>query len=433
MRCMKAIIAEHQEEKLHNDNLQCEGYQLCTGSSSPVYSLSDEDRTQMSQELGVETSDLNRGEDKTNIEYCYNNYLNGTEFHQDIDICDIVSSDNENDKNSFEAPIDNRKNMRPTSVEISKTLSSLSLKDVDQDERISIDIDCSQSILKNFNVLDNLDHNSISNEEFSNRRKICHALGTIELPSNVAVVTNSGPIINSGNNEHRTEAAEEVNKNLNTTKQSMLINSNLNDFYNYVKPGGNFKTTSVQNDLNGEISTNALQEGVLITIPVPINKKIESQSINVTKPGNPFVENSYITKSGSNVNTKLQDNITNNNSVVTLKKKRKPRIMKETEINEGKGNIVRQSLINENDGTENKIRKQTKRRTNSKKNNKAAEKDSSLPIYNKNVENDLSWLEGIRFVREIGEDEYDSKFSNLNEHFWDNYYLPPNFDDADFL
>ncbi|CAB3239230.1 unnamed protein product [Arctia plantaginis] len=441
MRCMKAIIAERQEGRLDDDNTECEGYHLCNGSASPVYSLPDADRTQMTQQLQVQASvNFVREEDVTNMEDCCNNHLNETDFHQDTQIYDLVSSDNEIDKNSFTVPSASTKNMRTINVEIHKALSNLSLKDVDQDKSMSTDIESSQSILKGFHELDNLDPNCTLNLESRNGKNICDDLKiteardqqtesqdlVTELPPSLVTIHPPSPII-----------TEEVNKNLNITKQPMRTNSNVNNSFNYVRPGDDFNVISVQNfahnGLSAKISTKALKDDVFKSIPVIFNKKIESKNINVTE-AHPFEGNHDITNLGSNLKTKLQENITNTNPVITLKKKRNPRKKKVTGNKEEKDNIISKTLVTKSNDTEKKkIIKPTKRRTNSRKNNQTEEKDSSLAIYNKNVENDLSWLEGIRFVREIGEDEYDSKLTNLNEDFWDNYYLPPNFDDGDFL
>lgn len=52
-----------------------------------------------------------------------------------------------------------------------------------------------------------------------------------------------------------------------------------------------------------------------------------------------------------------------------------------------------------------------------------------VPIHNKAVANDLSWIENIRFVREIPSEEYESF---IQEAFWENYTLPDDWNDNDF-
>lgn len=54
-------------------------------------------------------------------------------------------------------------------------------------------------------------------------------------------------------------------------------------------------------------------------------------------------------------------------------------------------------------------------------------------LYNKDVENDLSWIENIRYVRESRSDEFDPKLSYLNDSFWHNFELPGDWDDQDFV
>ncbi|XP_059045232.1 myb-like protein D [Achroia grisella] len=53
-------------------------------------------------------------------------------------------------------------------------------------------------------------------------------------------------------------------------------------------------------------------------------------------------------------------------------------------------------------------------------------------VYNKTVENDLSWLENIRYVREVGTDETDTALTFLNESFWNDYTLPNGWSDLEF-
>ncbi|XP_052757480.1 uncharacterized protein LOC128202183 isoform X2 [Galleria mellonella] len=54
-------------------------------------------------------------------------------------------------------------------------------------------------------------------------------------------------------------------------------------------------------------------------------------------------------------------------------------------------------------------------------------------IHNKTVENNLSWLENIRYVRQVGADETDPKLTYLNESFWNDYTLPNGWSDQEFF
>ncbi|XP_072943846.1 uncharacterized protein [Epargyreus clarus] len=51
----------------------------------------------------------------------------------------------------------------------------------------------------------------------------------------------------------------------------------------------------------------------------------------------------------------------------------------------------------------------------------------------KRVENDLSWLENIKYVREISANEFDPKLNGLEDNFWDNFSLPGEWSDVEFL
>ncbi|XP_053625377.1 uncharacterized protein LOC128683611 [Plodia interpunctella] len=52
-------------------------------------------------------------------------------------------------------------------------------------------------------------------------------------------------------------------------------------------------------------------------------------------------------------------------------------------------------------------------------------------VYNSNVENDLSWMENIRYIREVAPDEIDRTLTYLNDNFWQTNVLTLN--DQDFL
>ncbi|KAI8434609.1 hypothetical protein MSG28_003145 [Choristoneura fumiferana] len=58
--------------------------------------------------------------------------------------------------------------------------------------------------------------------------------------------------------------------------------------------------------------------------------------------------------------------------------------------------------------------------------------DKPETIYNENVECDLSWVENLRYVREISQEENDPTLSILDDNFWNNFNLPDKWNDQDF-
>lgn len=56
----------------------------------------------------------------------------------------------------------------------------------------------------------------------------------------------------------------------------------------------------------------------------------------------------------------------------------------------------------------------------------------SNKLVRKYIESDLSWIENIRYIREVHIEEYDQNLNSLTDSFWENCILPGDWDDRDF-
>lgn len=158
-----------------------------------------------------------------------------------------------------------------------------------------------------------------------------------------------------------------------------------------------------------------------------LNLTGQNKKISIQNSINKGEKNKQIKTNKCNRKRKPKDNNQNNNKTVVKDKL-------------GKEKTVTKKTINETI----KICKETNvtLRSNGRNINKSGKvttpvqtstmSNSISKIYNKYIENDLSWMENIRYVREIATDEFDPKLEEFDENFWNSYSLPKNWDDQDF-
>ncbi|CAH4037129.1 unnamed protein product [Pieris brassicae] len=65
------------------------------------------------------------------------------------------------------------------------------------------------------------------------------------------------------------------------------------------------------------------------------------------------------------------------------------------------------------------------------KQNTNIEQSHHLPKKRRKNANDLSWIDKIKYIRVVEDDEFDPKLSNLGK-VWDTFQLPQDFDESDF-
>lgn len=446
---MKAIIAEYQEQRVLSPTTNNEQYYMEDGSAnyaSPVYSLPDEDRTQI-----AETYTNNKLNDAGNYNMQYdrtqmpNIKQPVTDDNRASEIIDLCGDDDDQEKatkvlnKTLGSIITTEIN---ADVNIHNALSNLSIRDMSiTDERMDTDIECSQSILNNYDETNNVQRNNTSiSVNVAGNMPINNVKGeheriqqkeTSKMPYQTTVITNPSktvkPLaINLNTPNIRKDNGYNVNHPL-IEKVSKAIN---NLFSNAEKPitDQNKSQTIVASPINNVISV--VQKECTVA-------KNNNNNINDK-------ENSLAIAEGlSTVAKILKDKTSNKNKKVkppvAVKKKRAPRKKKSTEAQVKENRKLNTEIFigpSFNYQKNNKtietvpIKKYNRKKINCP--NSLNHEELPIPIYNKNVVHDLSWLESIRYVREIGEDEYDRELANLTDDFWDNCLLPPSFDERDF-
>uniref|UniRef100_A0A2A4JH36 Uncharacterized protein n=1 Tax=Heliothis virescens TaxID=7102 RepID=A0A2A4JH36_HELVI len=409
---MKAIILDHQEQR--GDSR--EESNMREDSSSPVYSMPDEDRTYLTQpdEGGHNCTEPSN-----------------------VEIIELVDSDDDGNIEAVNATAEgSRVNLE---VDLHRGMSSLSLKDTEPLDTTA-DVNCSQSILNNFEdigkeihlekttvpseaVMGNIDakaktvyfnqtdkevilpfkrYNSKTPivEQTDNLKskddsdKTTNPIRTHCTPkSTMTAVTNQPNVIKTTANVLTISPIEKYNTNTNNisvTQRSTWYDSN--------------KTCSINNFGHANVTqpTNTFERANQMNISTAKNLL----DLNVGVPINPY--------SG-------KENSDHSNTPETL-------IDQEDPAKTKKKRCPRKKVSNEND-----MKPKNQRASKPKENRRTGpKKNKTVPIYNRNVENDLSWVENIRYVREIRQDENDTKLI-IEDSFWDNYYLPNNWNETDFL
>ncbi|CAH1645840.1 unnamed protein product [Spodoptera littoralis] len=317
-RCMKAIIRDHQEliNDTNHDNLIEVGDNRST-SISPVYSIPDEDRNQLTQVADE------RGDDDDD------------KVAKDIDIIDLTNiedEDNLNDKTTTEYNVE---------VEIHRAAGETKGLKVVQHNA---------SIPKNDNLISNK-----------------------YLASNI-----SKSQIQTCRDADRTCTINTSNQDANITQISQNKVTKTSPTTNITAPYFVMPTNSHHEVTKGcHILNNAK------TSKVTNNKKKLVNSMTIAHSAN-----SIDIKKNKAIRKTTDTTIVKNKHTLKMKKR--------------EGNIT-----------------------------PVLEKRKKVPIYNKNVIDDLSWIEDIRYVREIAAEENDCKLQ-LEDDFWDNYYLPANWSDNEF-
>ncbi|PZC84713.1 hypothetical protein B5X24_HaOG204261 [Helicoverpa armigera] len=414
---MKAIIIDHQEERGDSH----EEPNMREGSSSPVYSMPDEDRTYLTQP----------NEDAFNV----------TEPYEDVEIIDLVDSDDDGNHEADNATAEcSRVNVE---VDLHRGMSSLSLKDTEQLDTTA-DINCSQSILNNFEDVVNeihLENTTVPSDVVM--RNIDTKAKTVDFKKTDKEVILPFTISNYNTPNVKQNYTNDLkiighsDKTTNATKTNCTPKSTLTVISNQPKVT---KNTAVLT--NNPIEKNNNNTSATDIFPVTQRQtwydSKKTCSINnfghttQTKPTNAFervdqmnistAQNVLDLNTGVLINTYSGlDHTKQSNTLETL-------IHQENSEKIKKKRCPRKKVTNEVE-----VKPKNKRGPKPKEHSKMGpKKNKSVPIYNKNVENDLSWVENIRYVREIKEDENETQL-NIEESFWGNYYLPNNWNDNDFL
>lgn len=431
-RCMKAIIRDHEEMRNGtNHDSPTVAYDIRSTSISPVYSIADEDRNQLTQ-VAQERGGGNE------------------EVTTDIDIIDLTNmedDDNSNNKTATECNVE---------VEIHRGISNLSLQDVahtlkDRTE----DTNCSQSILNNFVNVENMQQNKVNNITPGSTAPIRVVNFSDINKANTIFQTNKISKDDDINEINNKNSFPQTLSNLNTDiilKRPMSI---CETKYNLIAsasgetkgvkvvqpnvsiPNNNIFTANqyfVSNISKSQIQTYTDRTCTINTFDQHTNiTQTPQNKVNETRPFTNIIAPNFGVPTHSHHEVTKTKHILNNNKTLKVAKNKK---------NTTNSMAIAHSAISEESKKTKTPRKSKgtsidknipKTKTDTRKAiiMPVKGKHKKVPIYNKNVIDDLSWIENIRYIREIDASENDCKLQ-LEDDFWDNYYLPANWNDNEF-
>ncbi|XP_063359902.1 probable serine/threonine-protein kinase DDB_G0283337 [Cydia amplana] len=385
----------------HNQSFQIT-YEFA-GSASPVYSLPDEDRN-MNNPGQNYIEDVNvtnvTDDDVTHKEMDITNVTDDDVTGKEIDITD-VTDDNVTHK---EMDITNVTDDNVTHKEI-----------VLSDQTKTVNISQVDDSTYNKNTIEDIEVIDITNDS-DIQQGIQNAKTYEQLDSIERVNTGISTMTLQDNDGSLTQCDDNI------CSQSILDNYD-NDITNEVCKE-NDRTKGVIMILNSEIKETRITDNVnkhyQINTSLPAmasNTTITDPKLMVSQPNNVAVVNRKPVHSDFIENTDKGKKVTNkNNNNLKRRRTKKNKELKGDNAVNSKHVSIHYSGKESNPKTVEKP----------KKNKKVNE------IYNENVENDLSWVENLRFVREISPNEYDPALTLLQDNFWDNFQLPGTWDDLDF-
>lgn len=417
---MKAIIVEHQEERGEICNINnTDFFPEDTTSKSPVYSECDEDRTQFTQ---IIINSVNKTQKET-VEI--------------IDLCDIDDDDDVIHNTITNTAVNDSSTITNVEIDLHRAISNLSIIE-DPLQITTSDANCSQNILNNFENVEKIIKKSEGTKKVQatneyNTDKLIKITRKNNLFSKIPEIPSitTEPVKLQSITARNLVTDKVVRSNREPIDVIKTSNYNVTKASNQIVETKTLNTNQIPEiQYSDKIcpvnnTSNILKDSVYSTQFNPVeNSKSITATINVDNPLNnacnmqnerPKNNPNEISRTKTN---KDRSNATNNSApidkdiCIVTKKKRGPRKKKIEVVKDIK--------------SKNKISYRTPKPLNENSN------FTNVPIYNTNVENDLSWLENIRFVREIRDDEKDTKL-NFDESFWDNYHLPVNWNENEFV
>lgn len=421
---MTGIINEQRTLNPETTNEQNTGHvdenktQTCL---SPVYSLPDEDKLFTQTALACKENFINNIQShspRQNVDKgCFNDSV---EVQIPVKIVDLYSDEE-----------DNRVNIGTVDVDVHRSMSNLSLTDTEG----QTEIDESQSVLRNF-------------EHVTQPIKTSSKKGT-----KVNSKVHNGTITKVMNHTETKQQPQNILDNFsqNKTQPDNIIHQEVKSHTILQNTSNNAKVKAIslmQNmtkyKLKGQNVTNISKSN-------EVTKTAKIKTVECT----PLLHN----KSAKEIIQIRKENVANDLNAKKLCKKRKDK----NKSNEIKAVRHKRKTIKESDRTKNGTNKLKKsnickrkvdvinnRKELKSKNEKATaintEKfnnnsinanskiiTTTIPkIYNKKIEDDLSFVENIRYVRQITANEFDLKFTNIEKSFWDNLTFPSKWNDQDF-
>lgn len=363
---MKGIITEH---KAHPEYVRASpvlAYSEIAEASSPVYSLPDEDRTEL----------LTQG-----------NLTNDSIEDQIIDLTEVDSETVEEPENIIE--------------KVKIAIPKMGLQN--EPDILMADDDCSQSILENF-PNDITRFNEINVQTDSLQLNVSNNQ-TGKETNEVNTTAINVPRLPVPENNCSRSVLDNVNEN---TKYSETRLKRELEMYHYITKNNPVTQPAVVNEIKNMYPMNNTSE----TQPPKCNIKTTQFDLNKEAsiklaPGTSKAENK---KQRRKKNKKEKEIVTQKSQ--SKVKNRTKRDNKDKPIQRGRKplNIVLGQKIAHS--------------------NISVDKPETA-IYNENVQCDLSWVENLRYVREISQ-ENDPTLSIFDDNFWNNFSLPNNWNDKDF-
>lgn len=371
---------------------------------SPVYSLPDDDRLYTQAALACKENLLENIESYSSRHNVDEDWCNDNVESQLPEKIIDLSSDEE-DNNTFQ--------IVNIVADVRRGISNLSIKD----NHLTV-ITESQSILENFKPVSLPNETCLTKGIYVNSITQ-NATEDIEVPEQQSYnIVDNFEQNNNQSNKKILEAASiyKLQNNSNdarekTTSLKQKVKKKIPQGDNAINISKLTDVTKLAVKFAQPLLTNNIQE--IIQIP----KKNVVKNLNTKKTYKKRNDNNKTNKTKSERKRKTKkDGETTKNSTRKIKK----------------SDTDKPSVIN-NDNIPTKVNTDIFKKTNSFNANSKIIEAIMPKMDSKNIKDDLSWIENIRYVREITTDEFDSKLSSIEESFWDNLMLPNGWNDEDFF
>ncbi|XP_047988488.1 uncharacterized protein LOC125228082 [Leguminivora glycinivorella] len=373
-RFMNLILNEDAEYHTNSHNQSFQMTNQIAGSASPVYSLPDEDRNIDSEQNNIEDLNITNvtDDDVINKEMDITNAANDDATHKDKDSNEQINTANK-----------------------SQVRHSTYAKSNDGNIDV-IDIT---------NDTDEEDIQGECNEQLVSIERVNTGMSTMTLQDNVGseIQCDDNNCSQSILDNYDNDVTNETSKEKDIHKVKMVVQDEIN------------ATTRTTSNIDKDYQINTPLSGITSN-KIADPKLMISQSktaVDVTMKPTEFKGD---TDKGKKVTNK------NDNKL----KKRRTKKNKESKVDSVTQTCLDITMSSKRVVDYNGKEKNPKNIKKPKKHEKVHE------IYNENVENDLSWVENLRYVREISPSEYDPGLNILQDNFWNNFQLPGTWDDLDF-
>ncbi|XP_030035715.2 kinesin-related protein 10 [Manduca sexta] len=382
-RCMKAIINEHRKRTENDYDLNNEQITSKADSESTVASQINFDKNNFTQSIPEEINTVPR-----EINHC----------NDIIDLCEEINHKDSQDTNSIINNNDGNKYISELFIVHSKDKDNFSA---------SSHIDDSRSMLDNYQDVLSQDLFTMHTQDEDQNIDTDNSQNT----SNKELINEKQPLENSYPNISN---YTEMNCSQNILSDHDFADNDLLNMRSQIE-----NTPTSQNIINPCKSS---ENHVKIFPKVGVNlantdKLVEKDHLGLVNVTTNKISDRNLDKFDIPVNSVLKPaaNITDTRNREVTKAKKAPR----------KRKVSTKSQVND-------ITKEVKCKPRKKKDIKPRKNNNKddNSIYENSV--DLSWVENIKYVREISKAENHTRTKDLSHSFWENYSLPNDWDDGEF-